>query len=247
MDTRITAYLDERGLAPRVQRVVPLTGDASDRRYFRVHLQDGPSIVLALHAGAIDVAAMPFVAVSRLLARIPLPVPAVLHHSNALGILALEDLGDVTLRHTWVSPPARSTRPSTGRPSASSARCSNVARSSPPRVSALRHCLRRREADLGAGVLRQALRRRVSGRLADRARAGRAAHAVGGNRGGAGGGTPRSVSPGLSQPQPHDHEGALHIIDFQDARMGPDTYDLASLLRDSCVDLTPGQVDELIA
>jgi aminoglycoside/choline kinase family phosphotransferase len=43
------------------------------------------------------------------------------------------------------------------------------------------------------------------------------------------------------------HEGALYIIDFQDARMGPDTYDLASLLRDSYVDLTPAQVDELIA
>jgi hypothetical protein len=35
------------------------------------------------------------------------------------------------------------------------------------------------------------------------------------------------------------HEDQLYIIDFQDARMGPDTYDLASLLRDSYVDL-PG-------
>ena len=43
------------------------------------------------------------------------------------------------------------------------------------------------------------------------------------------------------------HDGSLYIIDFQDARMGPDTYDLASLLRDSYVDLTPQQVDELIA
>ena len=33
------------------------------------------------------------------------------------------------------------------------------------------------------------------------------------------------------------HDGRLHIIDFQDARLGPDTYDLASLLRDSYVDL----------
>ncbi|HYB94456.1 MAG TPA: phosphotransferase, partial [Vicinamibacterales bacterium] len=43
------------------------------------------------------------------------------------------------------------------------------------------------------------------------------------------------------------HGGSLYIIDFQDARMGPDTYDLASLLRDSYVDLTPQQVDELVA
>ena len=33
------------------------------------------------------------------------------------------------------------------------------------------------------------------------------------------------------------HERRLYIIDYQDARMGPDTYDLASLLRDSYVDL----------
>jgi aminoglycoside/choline kinase family phosphotransferase len=43
------------------------------------------------------------------------------------------------------------------------------------------------------------------------------------------------------------HDGSLYIIDFQDARMGPDTYDLVSLLRDSYVDLRPQQVDELIA
>ena len=42
------------------------------------------------------------------------------------------------------------------------------------------------------------------------------------------------------------HEGALWVIDFQDARMGPDTYDLASLLRDSYVDLPDAAVDDLI-
>jgi aminoglycoside/choline kinase family phosphotransferase len=43
------------------------------------------------------------------------------------------------------------------------------------------------------------------------------------------------------------HNGRLYIIDFQDARMGPDTYDLVSLLRDSYVDLPEHTVDELIA
>jgi hypothetical protein len=33
------------------------------------------------------------------------------------------------------------------------------------------------------------------------------------------------------------HEGRLYTIDFQDARLGPDTYDLASLLRDSYLDV----------
>jgi aminoglycoside/choline kinase family phosphotransferase len=43
------------------------------------------------------------------------------------------------------------------------------------------------------------------------------------------------------------HEARLYMIDFQDARMGPDTYDLASLLRDSYVDFTETQVEELLA
>ena len=43
------------------------------------------------------------------------------------------------------------------------------------------------------------------------------------------------------------HRDSLYIIDFQDARMGPDTYDLVSLLRDSYVDIVDREVDELIA
>jgi aminoglycoside/choline kinase family phosphotransferase len=43
------------------------------------------------------------------------------------------------------------------------------------------------------------------------------------------------------------HGGQLYVIDFQDARMGPDTYDLASLLRDSYVDITDNELDGFIA
>ena len=57
---------------------MPLTGDASDRKYFRVIPSDGPSIVLALHAGPIDFAALPFANVAALLRQVPLPVPMLL-------------------------------------------------------------------------------------------------------------------------------------------------------------------------
>ena len=43
------------------------------------------------------------------------------------------------------------------------------------------------------------------------------------------------------------HDSRLYLIDFQDARLGPDTYDLVSLLRDSYVDFTEPQVDSFIA
>ena len=42
-------------------------------------------------------------------------------------------------------------------------------------------------------------------------------------------------------------DGRLGVIDFQDARLGPETYDLASLLRDSYVGLEPEDVNALIA
>ena len=43
------------------------------------------------------------------------------------------------------------------------------------------------------------------------------------------------------------HQQRLYLIDYQDARLGPDTYDLASLLRDSYVDLSDSTVNWLLA
>src|SRR5438876_543231 len=130
---RIQGYLDRSGLAAGKPRVVPLTGDASDRRYFRILLPDVPSIVLALNSAPFDVTRLPFVNVATLMAKMPVPIPAVLCHR------------DYHSRNLML------------------------------------------------------------------------------------------------------HEAQLYIIDFQDARMGPDTYDLVSLLRDSYVDLPEHTVDELIA
>src|SRR2546428_7144785 len=95
---RIDRFLRGSHLAGAKPRIVPLTGDASDRRYFRILPADGRSIVLAVHAGPIEFASLPFANVAELLQKVPLPVPAVLGHSDALGILALQDLGDVTLQ-----------------------------------------------------------------------------------------------------------------------------------------------------
>ena len=87
--------------------MVPLTGDASDRRYFRILLSDGTSIVLSLHAAPFDFEKLPFVNVARLLAQMPVPIPNVLGHAEDLGILALDDLGDVTLQaHLGAATPA---------------------------------------------------------------------------------------------------------------------------------------------
>src|SRR3954471_25012082 len=95
---RIDTYLSSAGLNTHAPKVVPLTGDASDRRYFRVLLRDEPAQVLAVHPGPIDFAALPFVNVSKLLSEMPVPVPRIFGHSDQLGVIALQDLGDVTLQ-----------------------------------------------------------------------------------------------------------------------------------------------------
>jgi aminoglycoside/choline kinase family phosphotransferase len=95
---RIQSYLDRSGLIAENPRVVPLTPDASDRRYFRILLPGQASIVLSLYAAPFDVSKLSFVNVATLMARMPVPIPEVLGHAGDLGVLSLQDLGDVTLQ-----------------------------------------------------------------------------------------------------------------------------------------------------
>jgi aminoglycoside/choline kinase family phosphotransferase len=248
VDTRVEAYLDRQRLAPDVQRVVALTGDASDRRYFRVHFADRPSIVLALHAGPIDVGTLPFVSVARLLRAIPLPVPEILHGSDDLGVLGLEDLGDVTLQaHLGVASRADHAalyRQAVGFIAMLQRRGVELASPEYPPFGVafdvekltweleffVKHYLTAYRGLSLSDAHREGLLSewaKIAGELASEPRV-------------------------LCHRDYHSrnlmlHAESLYIIDFQDARMGPDTYDLASLLRDSYVDLTPSQVDELIA
>jgi aminoglycoside/choline kinase family phosphotransferase len=245
---RIDRYLRESGLAGESPRVVPLTGDASDRRYFRILPADGPSLVLALHAGPIEFATLPFANVARLMQDIPLPVPVVLGHSDPLGILALQDLGDVTLQaHLGAATPGEHAA---------------LYR----QAVTLIELLQRRGAELADD-------RHLPYRIAFDVEKLTweleffVKHFVEGYRGVALGADDREalkqewaaiVSELASEPRVLCHrdyhsrnlmlsEGSLYIIDFQDARLGPDTYDLVSLLRDSYVDITDRDLDEYIA
>jgi aminoglycoside/choline kinase family phosphotransferase len=248
VETRIRAYLEAQRLSKSVLGVLPLTGDASDRRYFRVRLEEAPSIVLAVHAGPIQFAAMPFASVSRLMEAIPLPVPAILHHSDSLGIIGLEDLGDVTLQaHLGAASPSE--RAAHYRKAvefiARLQQRGEELRSdkyTPYGVAFdvtkltweldffVKHFLVAYRGCAPADGVRRALAEEwtaIAGELAAEPRV-------------------------LCHRDYHSRnlmlrDGALVIIDFQDARLGPDTYDLASLLRDSYVDIAPDQVDDLVA
>jgi N-acetylmuramate 1-kinase len=245
---RIETYLQRSGLATRSPRVVPLTGDASDRRYYRILMSDSPSIVLSLYSAPFVFDRLSFVNVARLLAQMPVPIPTVLGHADDIGVLAQEDLGDVTLQAHLGA--------------ATSAEHAALYR----QAVALIATLQRRGAELesnefvpygiafdvekltweldffikhfveayrGAVIApadREELRREFAGLIQELASEPRV----------------------LCHRDYHSrnlmlHDNRLYIIDFQDARMGPDTYDLVSLLRDSYVDLPEETVDELLA
>jgi aminoglycoside/choline kinase family phosphotransferase len=243
---RIDQYLADRGLTGT--RVVPLTGDASDRRYFRILVRDEPTQVLAVHPGAIEFEQMPFVNVARLFSAMPLPVPRILGHSDALGVIALQDLGDVTLQaHLGAASPSEHKAlyrqavafiDTMQRRGAELASADYVPYGIAFDVDKLmwelqffaRHFLEGYRGATVAAAAREALTAEFTA-IADELA-----------------GEPRV----LCHRDYHSrnlmlNEGSLYIIDFQDARLGPDTYDLVSLLRDSYVDFTEQEVEDLLA
>jgi aminoglycoside/choline kinase family phosphotransferase len=244
---RIDECLQRSGMSGRDVRVVPLTGDASTRQYFRILRPDNPSVVLAVYDAPFKFDELTFVNVCRLFASIPLPIPAIAGHADDLGILILEDLGDVTLQaHLGVTQPIEHD-------------------SLYKQAVELVFRMQRKGAELESdefvpyavafdrdkltwelnffvkhfleayrGVAVSAAARQAFGEewmtIADELA-----------------GEPRV----LCHRDYHSrnlmlHGRRLYIIDFQDARMGPDTYDLASLLRDSYVDMSEDRVDELL-
>jgi hypothetical protein len=245
---RIDECLKRAGLAQPHVRVVPLTGDASTRRYFRVVGPDGRSVVVALHETAFSYESLPFVNVARLLAEVPLPVPAILGHVDELGALVLEDLGDVTLQaHLGVVPPAahdalyrtavdfleRLQR--RGRELESPAYL--------PYTIAFDAARLTWELDFFVTHFVEAYRG-VELSPAARAALGEEWALIAGEL--------AAETRVLCHRDYHSrnlmvHRGGLYVIDFQDARLGPDTYDLASLLRDSYIDLAEDRVEALIA
>ncbi len=243
---RIDQFLTEHGLTNA--RVLPLTGDASDRRYFRVMLGDDGTQVLAVHPGAIEFTTMPFVKVAKLFSLLPVPIPAMLSYSNPLGVIGLEDLGDVTLQaHLGAASPAEHKalyREAVGLIETLQRRGAAMASPEyPPYAIAfdvekltweldffLKNFIEGYRGIVLPPSERESLRQEFAVIVEELAAEPRV----------------------LCHRDYHSrnlmlHEGRLYIIDFQDARMGPDTYDLVSLLRDSYVDLPEDEVDDLIA
>jgi N-acetylmuramate 1-kinase len=242
----VTGYLDRHGVD--AARVMPLTGDASDRRYFRILPRQGEPFVLSVYATPFRYPTLPFVNTAALFNEMPVPVPKILGHADDLGVLALEDLGDVTLQ-AHLGAESADAHAALYRQAVSfidifqrRGRELTSDKYLPYGVAFdgekltweldffLKHFLEAYRGIVFASSERQALRAECA----------------------------RMVEELAAEPRVLCHRdyhsrnlmlrgSRLFIIDFQDARMGPDTYDLVSLLRDSYVDLSSQVVDDLIA
>ena len=245
---RIDVYLGRNGLNAKNPRIVPLTGDASDRRYYRVLTASEAPFVLALHASPFDVNALPFVNVARLFEKMPVPIPHVFGHADDLGVLALEDLGDVTLQAhlgaATASEHAALYRQAVTLIATMQKRGAEL--ESPEYIPYgiafdveklaweldffTKHFIEAYRGVVIPPAAKEALRQEFAQVIEELAAEPRV----------------------LCHRDYHSrnlmfHNDRLYIIDFQDARMGPDTYDLASLLCDSYVDLPHPTVSELMA
>lgn len=236
-DPRIAAFLDERwGTRASRLRVVPLSGDASTRRYFRL-LDGSTTQVLSLYPEGFDADRLPFVVMRGLMAAWGLPTPAILDRDGPRGILVLEDLGNETLQDALreAAPDEReafyaealdqlATLQQEAQKGPAKAPCFQVAFDI-EKLSWELHYFEKHFLESYRGsnlsvedraVLAEGFHQ-LSEEMASwpRVLCHRDYHS-------------RNLMP---------HQGRLHWIDFQDARMGPATYDLASLLRDSYVEL----------
>lgn len=242
-DGRVAQYLDDRFRARDV-KVWPLSGDASTRRYYRIAV-DGELSVLSLNPEPFDAHQLPFVIIRNLMAGWGLPVPEIRDMEGSLGILLQEDLGDLTLQEALKGTgPAKKKelyrqaldqlvvlqREAAGAPQR--AVCFQVAFDFEKLSWELhffwKHFLEAyRKCDLS---------------VEDRASIADGFHRLSAEIAS----WPRVMCHrDFHSRNLMSHDERLWWIDFQDARMGPVTYDLASLLRDSYVDLDEEFVAEM--
>ncbi len=241
-----------------------LAGDASNRRYYRLHLSEAavPSLILmqladsegfktseeAVSEKETEIAELPFINVLKHLQAADIPVPVLYFYDEPAGLLYLEDFGDETLfqacteggesviQHLY--PKAIDSlvqihlrlQPETAEACVAFSRAFDV----PLLMWEFEHFL---EYGIWA-------RQHKKPMCADHEKVFREAFTM-------------MAECMANQPAVFTHRDyhsrnlmvdgdRLGVIDFQDALMGPATYDLASLLRDSYLALDESFIDEMI-
>ncbi len=213
----------------RLERLEPLPGDVSPRRYARAALADGGRAIVAFYPPEARDGCRRFERTTALLHDASIPVPRILESDCRRGLMLLEDAGSRTLFDLRSQPLARRL-PHFESAVAIAARIAAlptapVALLNPP---------------LDGGLLRNELRQTIDRFLAPRNLLGDGA-------------TRRAIETALTrlcaalakrEPVPCHRDfmarnlvpaagGGVTVLDHQDLRLGPPGYDLASLLNDS--------------
>jgi hypothetical protein len=243
--------------------LTPLAGDASNRRYFRIELAGAAarSVILmqlaepeafkqseeAVSGAAHQVTELPFLNILSHLSKAGVSVPRLYRYDQAAGLLYLEDFGDLTLSEACCKASAEELEARYTQAVDALAHMQSKATSpADPNCLAFHRSfdvpLLMWEFDhfLEYGIdVRQGTPMKDEARREIR------------------GGFERIAELLAGQPRVFVHrdyhsrnlmvDGArLGVIDFQDALMGPATYDLASLLRDAYIELDEALIDRLI-
>ena len=247
----------------QLKSLTPLAGDASNRRYFRIELT-GPDVrpvILmqlaeaeafkqseeAVSGAAHQVTELPFLNILSHLSKAGVSVPSLYHYDQAAGLLYLEDFGDLTLSEACREASAEELEARYTQ-AVDALVAMQVKATSPADPNCLAF---HRSFDVPLLMwefehfLEYGIDVRQGAPMTDEDRR-----------------ETRSVFEKIAESlagEPHvfvhrDYhsrnlmvDGArLGVIDFQDALMGPATYDLASLLRDAYIELDEALIDRLI-
>jgi hypothetical protein len=238
-----TLARERYGHAARLRK---LSGDASNRAYYRLQ-SDGGSAILMVHEEPFRETDLPFLNVAHFLSQIGAPVPEVLASYPERGVLVLQDLGD-TLLQAYIEgrPPAdieavyREAIDLVGLLQGEGSR-----RLSPACVAyhaaldfekfdwELRFFVQNYAERLMSSPLTPAESAALGEWLRELARE-------------TGGQVRVFCHRDYHSRNLIVHQGRLFMFDFQDARWGPRLYDIASLLRDSYVQLPDEMIERLL-
>ncbi|MFH0959228.1 MAG: phosphotransferase [Pseudomonadota bacterium] len=229
-----------------VSRIEKLAGDASTRTYYRIFFQDGQTAVAMVSENPGSNEESLFLHIQKYLEDLALPVPKIFSHNLTTGIVILEDLGD-NLLESVISSMADyeifgvyrlaldallNLQRTTSR---SQLRCSAFGLAFDENKLMwemgffMDHFVRGwANKEIGESAVLEMTRffRKICSELSDEPRV-------------------------FTHRDYHSRNLILKnnrffMIDFQDARLGPVQYDLASLLRDSYVSLSEKLVEELL-
>src|SRR5574341_896468 len=259
---------DKLPFTGRFSELRPLPGDASNRRYFRLLLDESPvaSVIVmqlaepeafkaseeAVSGATVSITELPFVNVLRHLATVGVAVPALYYYDQAAGLLYLQDFGDLTLAEACVG---KATAEMAGlyydavdalarlhrkatTPGDRNCLAFHRAFDVPLLMWEFDHFLEYGVVARGGGPMPAANEQAV------RAEFHKIAELLAG--------LPKVFtqrdyhSRNLMVRKTEVNGSRLGVLDFQDALLGPAAYDLASLLRDAYIALDEPLINELV-